>query len=401
MEFIFLILQIIFWYLFTIISTIYSKLFLNETKNSHLLTLISFSYGTLLNILLNPKKIFNKIKLNKNKNIIILISLFNIGTTLLTNIGINQTSVSLTYMIKSSEPLFVILLSYYILEQKYNFKVIITILPISIGVSLTAFGEINFSNFGILCIFMANLASASRNIYYKKYFIEQLIKLNKNEEIKSFYLYLDVCLYSFILILPIYFLDYYNNNLIILNFNNFNYKILIYLLIATLSNFLYNLFSFKVLTNKTMSAITHSIINIVKRLVIVFSSIFYFLNVITKIQYIGMLIADLGVLSYSYFKYKSIVIKDVKINMIKKKIIQNITIFLLITTIISSCVINKDNDIINANLNNQYNICINKIQNKIINSFKRDIFNDETLLYKELHLFQIPEHCNYGDSFIW
>lgn len=90
--------NIALWYACTVISTIYSKKYLNLTYDAHTLTLISFAYPAALKLLRisSPHEL---VRLFKNTDYV-CIGLFNIGTTLLTNIGMSETSVSLTYMVK-------------------------------------------------------------------------------------------------------------------------------------------------------------------------------------------------------------------------------------------------------------------------------------------------------------
>lgn len=86
------------WYGFTVFSTIYSKKFLNITSDAHTLTIASFVYAAVLKLIWRPK-LADLIGLLHNKDYLSL-GLFNIGTILMTNIGMNETSVSVTYMVK-------------------------------------------------------------------------------------------------------------------------------------------------------------------------------------------------------------------------------------------------------------------------------------------------------------
>lgn len=92
-------LNILFWYGFTILSTIFSKKYLNLTNDSHTLSLVTFFYPFFLKLLRTCKKNESLVKVVKLRNYYYL-ALFNVGTIALTNIGINETSVSLTYMVK-------------------------------------------------------------------------------------------------------------------------------------------------------------------------------------------------------------------------------------------------------------------------------------------------------------
>lgn len=93
-----LILNILFWYAFTMLSTVYSKKYLNISHDAHTLTLVTFFYAALLK-LVKTYSLTELVALFKNYEYLCL-GLFNVGTILFTNIGINETSVSLTYMVK-------------------------------------------------------------------------------------------------------------------------------------------------------------------------------------------------------------------------------------------------------------------------------------------------------------
>lgn len=90
--------NIVLWYVFTILSTIYSKEYLNLGYDAHTLTLVSFLYPAILKML-RLTSIHDLTSVFKTNNYLLL-GLFNIGTILLTNIGMAETSVSLTYMVK-------------------------------------------------------------------------------------------------------------------------------------------------------------------------------------------------------------------------------------------------------------------------------------------------------------
>lgn len=91
-------LNIILWYGFTVLSTIYSKKYLDLAHDAHTLTLMTFVYAAVLKIVRMPS-LHDLVQLVKNYDYFCL-GLFNIGTILLTNIGMNETTVSLTYMVK-------------------------------------------------------------------------------------------------------------------------------------------------------------------------------------------------------------------------------------------------------------------------------------------------------------
>lgn len=92
--------NIFFWYGFTTLSTIFSKKYLNLTNDSHMLTLVTFLYPTVIRIFYKHQSM-QKLKSQLfSSHVYFYLGFFNISTILLTNIGMNETSVSLTYMVK-------------------------------------------------------------------------------------------------------------------------------------------------------------------------------------------------------------------------------------------------------------------------------------------------------------
>jgi solute carrier family 35 protein E1 len=67
---------------------------------------------------------------------------------------------------------------------------------------------------------------------------------------------------------------------------------------AMLSHCIYNMVSFSLLGQ--MTALTYSVGNSIKRLIIIYCSILYFGNPVTHLNMLGSLIAVLGVFIYSY-----------------------------------------------------------------------------------------------------
>ena len=115
--------------------------------------------------------------------------------------------------------------------------------------------------------------------------------------------FLNVYFISFIIFFPFYlvkvaFFTSFQTNLFAVSTSSLKY-----LLIGSFLNFSYNLFSFKVLDQ--VSPTTHSVINIMKRMFVVFGSILFFYSKLSYIQYFGVFLADAGCLLYSYFKTKS------------------------------------------------------------------------------------------------
>ncbi len=325
------ILYLILWYTFTLISAIYTKLYLNETNNEFTFTLVTFGYGFALKLLTQSTDIKGFL-FSSDKNVLldyIYLSILNIGGLLLTNVSINQTSVTVVYISKALEPILVIIFSYIFLEHDYDIKIKLSLIQILCGVLLSIIiGKIEYSIYGLIVIFFANLSTASRSVFYK------LLFKGSNYHHSVYTFYLNISFLSFLIFLPFW---------LMLTLIGLKDKIhienhtLIYLIIGTAFNFLYNLLSFIILKN--VSSITHSIMNIMKRVFVVLGSILFFSSKLTYIQFSGIIIADFGCLIYSYLK-STIQTKTVKTSNNLKKYFKYLIIS-LVSFLIFLCFISK------------------------------------------------------------
>ena len=91
------------WYVFTLVSAVYTKKYLNETYDSFTFTLVALAYGAffkLLVLLVYARQRLNLNNLRQEVHSYSSLAFFNVASLLLTNIAINETSVAFIYMIK-------------------------------------------------------------------------------------------------------------------------------------------------------------------------------------------------------------------------------------------------------------------------------------------------------------
>jgi uncharacterized membrane protein len=146
---------------------------------------------------------------------------------------------------------------------------------------------------------MANLSNACRNVFFKSFEF-------KCEET----IYPSMCFVSFFIFLPFYMLRSGTKSIL-----NQNTDMVYFLLLSALGSFLYNFFSFRVLAS--LSPISHSVLNIFKRVFTIMASLVYFSKHLSPTQIAGMIVADVGVLSYSYVK---LICKQVNVKVSPKQI---------------------------------------------------------------------------------
>lgn len=257
-------------------------------------------------------------------------------------------NIKFNFSSQASEPLFVLILSYYLLEETQPVQVLVTLLPICLGVSLIVYGAAVFNLVGFSCAFAANIASASRNVFYKT-------KLSENNDDESpFVAFLNVGFISFILYVPFYLLQAMSFLVISPDSNAslgdfissvlLGYDALKLLALGSFFNFLYNLFSLKVLSN--VAPISHSVINIMKRVFIVVCSTLVFTTQITSLQWIGMICADLGVFSYSIAKLRYKALK-IMISGERKILYKKLLLSVVALILLASCFLPVDSQIFN------------------------------------------------------
>lgn len=299
------------------------------------------------------------------------------------------------------EPLVVLALSYTLLGNKINTKLFIVILQICLGVSFTIAGAIETSTYGLITLFFGIFATASRSVFYKMSF-------DKDESVDSYSIYLNTNFLSFILFCPFYMLKvalsaYYDKtNIVSIHLEVFDIGKC--LLIGTFFNFLYNLVSILVLSNLT--TLTHSVINVAKRMFVVFSSSIFFAAYLTQLQLTGLILADSGLLIYTWIRIKtknaSAQVVPVTKDIVKKLII-GVLVLIFIGSFVSEALspgMNKFKKIDTSKSSLEYKdlrlVCIDKIRNRILQTYE-DIIPKEN----QVILVSVPLHINYGDTMIW
>lgn len=238
-----------------------------------------------------------------------------------------------------------LLLSYNILEESQQLKVRLTLIPICLGVTLIVYGEMSLNFVGFFCAFAANLSSASRSVFLKAK-LKEPSNSNSDQPNSAFMTYLNMGFVSLCLYLPVYIFQLINQYFSSDNQLSLTHKIsrsysttFDYLIYGSFFNFLYNLFSLSVLSN--VAPISHSIINIMKRVFIVFFSMMIFSTRITSLQWSGMICADFGVFLYSMLKIRSKAIK-VSISNERKAAFKKFIIYLAVFILIGSSFIGSN-----------------------------------------------------------
>ena len=126
----------------------------------------------------------------------VYLAVCNIGSVLLTNIASYQTKVSFIYIEKAAEPIFALMLAYAILGQRYDYRIMLTMIQVSLGVYFTIMGSSNMQYipykieatevaYGFMAIFCGSFATASRTLFYKIHFTEYAASNPDQSKIKN------------------------------------------------------------------------------------------------------------------------------------------------------------------------------------------------------------------------
>jgi len=246
--------------------------------------------------------------------------------------------------------------------------------------------------------------------------------IDEHESLTSYSLYLNTSYVSFLLFLPCFiikllYMRYSDENFSHLSVR-FDAEVGEILLAASVFNFLYNLLSIIVLAK--LATLTHSLINVTKRIFVVYSTLLFFSTAITSAQIVGLALADSGLVLYTYLKLKMNT-KDTMTKAVKhltKIRVKNCMCIVIVVVLCASCLAELSRKGPQATegfkvpknpprvgkeyfnkleLDNSMRIlCLNNIKDQIKSVFEPLIPKD-----KDIYVTYIPEHPNIGDTLIW
>lgn len=222
-------------------------------------------------------------------------------------VAFSQVAVSFTHVVKSAEPVLSVILSQVLLKEVYPVYVWASLVPIVAGCSLAAVNEVSFAWSGFNNAMISNLGMVMRNIYSKKY-------LDQFKSLDGINLFALLSIISVFITLPA--------ALFVEGFKGGVYQwgamadaataslggdfVMFMRLIVGSGVFyhLYNQFSYMVL-GQGISPVSFSVANVLKRVSVVVSSIIFFANPVSPLNWAGSIMALLGTGLYSAAKQKA------------------------------------------------------------------------------------------------
>lgn len=280
------------WYAFNIIFNIMNKKVLNVWSNPWILSTLQLFVGSVLALLRWALVKSSRPNVSwKLLRALFLPTVSHLVGHVSTCISFSYVAVSFSHIVKACEPAFGAVGSAIVLGEVYSPSVYLTLLPIIMGVALSAVTQIQFSWPGFLFAMLSNVAFASRNIFSKL----TMGDFKDDKTLTAENLYGVMSVMALLIELPF--------ALLIEGIPTIPSVGLAKLLAASgIFYTLYNTVSFMAL-GKT-GVVTHAVGNILKRASVIIVSIMVFRTPVQLLNGVGMAVALLGTCLYSFAKQR-------------------------------------------------------------------------------------------------
>eukprot|EP01025_Chloroclados_australasicus_P020347 TRINITY_DN2145_c0_g1_i1.p1 TRINITY_DN2145_c0_g1~~TRINITY_DN2145_c0_g1_i1.p1 ORF type:complete len:412 (-),score=33.91 TRINITY_DN2145_c0_g1_i1:323-1558(-) len=209
------------------------------------------------------------------------------------NLSFAAVAISLTHTVKTLEPAFNVVLSKLILGTNTPLPVAATLIPIMAGVALASAAELSFNWLGFISAMISNLTFGFRAVWSKK-------AMADIKDLDSTAVYAYTTLISCFICAPGVF--FFEGKTLKAGMDAAIAKVgaqqfYTALLSVGLLYHLYNQFAFNTL--QRVSPVSHGVCNVVKRVVIIATSVVFFGNTLTLQTKIGTAVAIFGTYLYT------------------------------------------------------------------------------------------------------
>jgi len=202
-------------------------------------------------------------------------------------VTLNYVAVSFTETVKSSAPLFTVIMSRVLMGEKTGLFVNLSLLPIMIGLALTSATELSFNVPGFVAALCTNLSECMQNVYSK------VLMSNERHKYGPAELQFNTASASLMIQIVASF--------VLLDWTKVWLTTTTWLAVSILVNgtffHLQSMTEYSLLEHIT--PVTHSVANTVKRALLIWMSILVFGNAVTLWSGVGTLIVTGGVLLYN------------------------------------------------------------------------------------------------------
>ncbi|XP_008812143.2 glucose-6-phosphate/phosphate translocator 2, chloroplastic-like [Phoenix dactylifera] len=157
------------WWALNVVFNIYNKKVLNVFPYPWLTSTLSLAAGSLIMLISWASRVAEAPKIDPEfvKALAPVAVAHTIGHVAAT-VSMSKVAVSFTHIIKSGEPAFSVLVSRFLLGERFPVPVYMSLVPIIGGCALAAVTELNFNMTGFMGAMISNLAFVFRNIFSKR-----------------------------------------------------------------------------------------------------------------------------------------------------------------------------------------------------------------------------------------
>mmetsp|Transcript_6905 Transcript_6905/g.17667 ORF Transcript_6905/g.17667 Transcript_6905/m.17667 type:complete len:418 (-) Transcript_6905:1575-2828(-) len=214
------------------------------------------------------------------------------------NVSFAAVAISLSHTVKTLEPAFSAVLQWGILRIPTPFPIACSLVPIIAGVAMASAAELSFNWLGFTSAMVSNLTFGLRAVLSKQ-------TMKTVSDLSSTALYAYTTVISLVICAPLALImegpalkEGVRSAVDALGVTGFS----LYLVAVGLFYHMYNQFAFNTLAR--VSPVSHGVCNVIKRIIIIGSSVLFFGNILTKQTIIGTIIAIAGTAVYSDLQTK-------------------------------------------------------------------------------------------------
>ncbi|KAK8754369.1 hypothetical protein OTU49_015875 [Cherax quadricarinatus] len=285
---------LVLWYIFSGITLFLNKYILTYQKaDPHVLCgmqmLITMFCGLvqMRYPLGTYKHIKGQQKPDNFKKSMLILGLLQLGTIMFGLIAIYYVAVSFAETVKSSAPLFTVLIAYFVLGERTGAFVFFSLIPVMLGLALCSSNELSFSIIGFLCALTTNLCECVQSVVSKSLLSNKAYIYSPAE--LQFYPNLAAVLLQF----PTwYFLVDFDKL-----YNQLDHNLLSAIILDGISFHGQTITAYVLMSY--VNPVTYSVANTTKRACLIWLSVLLFGNPVTVWSGIGTAVVIGGVLLYS------------------------------------------------------------------------------------------------------
>jgi len=164
------------WYLTSSLSGIFAKQLLSYFPRVLSVTYFAFVLNVLFGVgigRLGPSMHVDFPPSNEALRTLLPFSVLRVFSHVTSTMSLSRISLSLMHTIKAVGPLFTVILTYVLFEQRTSVPVLLTLFPVSVGVMLSCYGDYHFDLVGALLSVVSVAMLAMLSIQAKQLFLSK------------------------------------------------------------------------------------------------------------------------------------------------------------------------------------------------------------------------------------